>query len=850
MAEHLELSDGWYLQASALASRFDERLAQIVCAAAPPVLPRRAAHANTLELWSRLLGDPAARGERWQRRVCWSGWREEDVVDALATPIPLAAVVHELREFAPVLRRAIDEKRDPRDQLRAALAEAAMPNASSAVRKRFDPLITGLVEHYLQRLAPVLREPDPEALLRQAARLRRAAIGWQQAVRCIRAVHARLEIDGGARTARFGRGFGDLPERIDLSDADRHRDGQQVLRMQFEGGALYYKPRCLRVDEAAQRVFERLHRRGLPAPASLPTLALEGYGYQREAQPLRSALAPGCDLDAQAGACLALAWLSNARDLHRDNLRLTPEGLALIDLETWMQPERLGARGFENSGLASALIDFRDPASGSDHCGLGVLDGSACTGFGLQPSRVLAAAERLLVALGRCGGRWLLAPLRTASLRLRVVYRPSAMYARVLQSLLEPRAAGDGALAILATDSLHSALTSGRQRPPEWALVDSERTQLEAGDIPIFEVRADARSIDPAPRLFRRSAQETLDYRLRAVRGATRSRLLRDWSLAMRLRASAAPIGLASQLCDWCDSASAGLPFGVPTRRQVLAGEAGALLDLRRPRMRRIAALSAAILQRQALDLDGGVAGLLLALAHLARHPSLPAARLRGLAATCVEALCRSEPPTGYSGSVQAGLAHGLSGMALALALAARRFGRAEWMEHAERWLQIEDMLIDPETRNWAARPGQAAGMDAWCNGASGILLARALLGRGLQSSAARAALVALRARAAGDPPATGVDHVCCGELGRLLCWQAIAARTGDVALAASAERRFALLEQRWAAAGPRLDAEASPRLIRNRAGLAWGWAAFRDPRAPSPVLFGLTHEDLHVQTV
>ena len=846
MAVHVDFSDGWYLRASALASRFDERLT-LCCTPSWASRSASGTHFAPLALWRTLLGDPSDAETRWLRRLAWSGWGRDDAIRALTTPAAIASVEAELRAFEPVLKASIDAGPDRFNRLVSLLCEGTLPGSGADTRRSFAPLLEGLVTRCLSLMPWLAEQPDSEALLSRSAQVRRAATAWRQASNVVGTLSARLRDDASARATCFGEGFRGLPQRIELSNADWHRDGQQVLRLWFEDGALYYKPRCLRIDAAAQRVFDVLRRRELPAPASLPTLALAGYGYQREAQPLRPGQLPAVDLNAQAAACLVLAWLCNARDLHQDNLRLTPEGWALIDLETWLQPERWGARGLENHGLASGLIDFRERIGGGDQSGLGVADPISGLKIPLDRGKVIAAAERLFEALRTPQGKRLLSPLRDPHLRLRIVYRPSALYASVLGSLREPRAARDGGLAILATDSLHADLLGSRRPPNEWALSDAERAQLELGDIPVFETLSTSHTIGRAPRLFRRSAQETLDHRSRRLDSGTRHRLLREWDLALHLRERGAPVGLPSRLSAWWDSASPKGAFGVPARRQVLAGEPGHLLAAHSPSMRRIALALRGVTKTGQLDLDGGAAGLLLAVAHLAAQGSQPRTRLRRIAEHCVRLLCAGGLPSGYSGEAQAGLAHGLSGMALALGLAAYRFERPDWLQQARQWLRYEDGLIDRSQYNWPARPGQPARLDAWCNGASGVLLARSLIGLGLESDPAHRALDALQERAAANPSETDVDHICCGELGRLLCWQTIAARLRSTSLAGSVNRRFNALEQRWAAYGPRLDAESSPRLIRNRAGLVWGWAAFCDTSLPNPVLFGLTMEDFRV---
>jgi lantibiotic modifying enzyme len=83
------------------------------------------------------------------------------------------------------------------------------------------------------------------------------------------------------------------------------------------------------------------------------------------------------------------------------------------------------------------------------------------------------------------------------------------------------------------------------------------------------------------------------------------------------------------------------------------------------------------------------------------------------------------------------GLAHGASGMGLALIESGVMCERQDWIEGGLAAFRYEDQLFDAARGNWpdlrerAARPGEAAGpapasfMAAWCHGAPGIGLAR-----------------------------------------------------------------------------------------------------------------------------
>lgn len=829
------------------ASRFDERVRGedtpgMALPGTATVLYRR--------LWMRLLGDGPGESQRWHRRLRWDGWDEAAVAAAFERPIEIAGLVQHLSRLQRVIGFLRADGRPDWERWARQVFDEALPQAGADQRDALLPLQQALAERFAE-VAPALESAGGTVLERTApiedlldawpVLARQLSDTWAQAHTQLAKLWQRLHADGAERARVFGAAFGGWPHRVVPADADRHRDGQQVLRLEFAAGALYYKPRSLAIDAAFETVCRALDHAGLPAPPALAVLDRHDYGYQAEASALPSAAALPHRVFEGLGALLALAWLCNARDLHRDNLRITAEGLILFDLETFLQPERAAADAYEHGVLANGLMDFRCAVTGVDVAGLQVLEHAL--GRALDASetqRVEEAFRRLLLGVCIPSTRHVIAPLLMPGLMLRVVYRPTALYAQVLAALREPRALADGALSILATDSLHHALLAYPEPPPEWALAAEERRQLERGDVPLFELPAGQRRFESSgPDLFVHSASAVLARRLDALRADLIERKAQQLRLSMQLRRAQAPSGLASRLSGWVEH---------PGVAPLLRGFAGELLAAACPVPGEAgvsSAACAALLRQHAagalpdmLDLDGGVAGQLFALAVLSlRGGDVPSQEVE----RCVDALLRDELPLGYSGVAQAGLAHGLAGMALALALAARVFGRPEWQAHVEAWLAAEDAMFDPAAANWPAAPGQPPSLNAWCNGATGILLARVLIGTGLDTAAARAARKALPSL-----PAAAVDHLCCGELGRVLAWQTVARVTGDQPLAEASDARFNELQQRWARRDERMDRPLGLGLLRSPRGLAWGWAAYRDSTLPNPALLGLRWKDWH----
>jgi type 2 lantibiotic biosynthesis protein LanM len=151
--------------------------------------------------------------------------------------------------------------------------------------------------------------------------------------------------------------------------------------------------------------------------------------------------------------------------------------------------------------------------------------------------------------------------------------------------------------------------------------------------------------------------------------------------------------------------------------------------------------LSATIAADDALDLIGGSAGLLLSAASLnaARRSAVALDVVARCAARLVERAVAQEVGTAWNTSMNAtrpllGLSHGASGMAVALAEAARITGRSELMDLAHAAAAYERSRYSPTVGNWpdyrildaeAAPATEDRFMNAWCHGAPGIGLAR-----------------------------------------------------------------------------------------------------------------------------
>lgn len=232
-------------------------------------------------------------------------------------------------------------------------------------------------------------------------------------------------------------------------------------------------------------------------------------------------------------------------------------------------------------------------------------------------------------------------------------------------------------------------------------------------------------------------------------------------------------------------------------------------------------------------DLAGGAAGAILVL--LAMHELRPSQDLLARARHCGEHLLASrvgEPaswptPTGVRLS---GLAHGASGVALALLRLAEHTPDERLLAAAREALAFERTLFHPEHGNWQdVRPDVPSGepyfMNSWCNGAAGIGMARLHHGaheHGHEDELA-VALHTTSRHAFGS-----LDHFCCGNVGRAEFLLEAGRRLADEQLIVRSRQLVAAMSERadrrgaWALVRrPHPSAEHAG-LFRGLSGIGW----------------------------
>ena len=218
----------------------------------------------------------------------------------------------------------------------------------------------------------------------------------------------------------------------------------------------------------------------------------------------------------------------------------------------------------------------------------------------------------------------------------------------------------------------------------------------------------------------------------------------------------------------------------------------------------------AAIAADEVFDVAGGVAGTLLCLATV-RDIAAAAGeqavaegatlRIRACAARLGQA--SAQAPGGLlptvAGRVLTGLSHGQSGFALAIARLRDSDGAAALQPMARAALVFERAHRDAVAGNWQdLRPDASTPCScAWCHGAPGIGLVRAVLHARGAADAELAEDLAMAARSTCTEPDAALDHLCCGSMGLVACTQLLAESLDNPVLMASAHQRAARVLQR-----------------------------------------------------
>ncbi|MEO8585512.1 MAG: type 2 lanthipeptide synthetase LanM [Acidobacteriota bacterium] len=827
--------------------------------------------------------------------------------------------------------------------------------------------------------APAIRETGAglEALLAEFPVLARIASSlardWAAAAA---ELAGRLEADRAALAAAYGASGPVTALAAGLSD--RHNGGRRVVILTFESGPrVVYKPRHVGLEAEWNGFLDWLHGAGAPdPPPALHFVVRDGYGWAEfaEAVPLPTEEAADAYFRA-GGGLLAVAWLLGARDAHMDNVVATPRGPVVVDAEAVLQPDRRpGARGrgafdaanarLDTSVLATGLLTLEQADAEGRRRDVSGLNGEGRGGVNLPElgGRYLRAEDRPPAVLKGFLAMARFLRSRRGELesgqgplsgfgrhRVRVVFRPSETYARLLEAASAPPCLREDRVRSARLDALGPPSVAHDGVLDPWPLAADERASLERMDIPAFDVGAAESD------LVSRAGVRVAGYFARSGVEALRARLGRmgeeELAAEVRLLTASLTRGASSRAPAADDTAEPVADSGPAVTRNaceaeavrladaILAdaveGEDGALvwidpaavrgsdradrgaayylydggagmllcfaavaaatgLERFREAARRCAmpfarvldapgldALAAAeglgacngigslvyaytaaagllreewpltlarraaalvtperIARDSSYDVEGGAAGAILGL--LALHAATGDPDALHAAVRCAEHLVSRRRDLGggawgwpsLDGLCLAGLAHGGSGIALAVSRLGVAAGREDFSAAARAALRSEAAIFDSGMGNWPVLVREGDGirrldMRAWCHGAPGIALARVAmrdlggteLMRDLEIAVETTRRVGL----------LSLDHVCCGNAGLVesLHTAGLVLHRPDLVSAANA-RLGAMLERARKRGGYRLrgteeeSAGVLPGFFRGLAGIAY----------------------------
>ncbi|HEX7680867.1 MAG TPA: type 2 lanthipeptide synthetase LanM, partial [Thermoanaerobaculia bacterium] len=337
--------------------------------------------------------------------------------------------------------------------------------------------------------------------------------------------------------------------RLETGAGDVHRGGRSVVLTGFSSGfQLVYKPRSLAVDVHFQKLLAWLNEHGHHTPfRTLKLIQRETYGW------VEYVSARGCNAPEELrrfyerqGAYLGLFYAMEATDIHYENLIASGEHPVMVDLESLFHPraegtdvsdkmELPGLDALFYSVLRVGLLPQRtwirsEDDEGIDISGMGMPEGQ------LTPQGVpfLAAAntdemrierKRVVVPGGKnrpnLNGSDVSAfdhvdsiskgftsiyrllvkhrndlldgPLADfADDEIRVVFRPTRDYARILQESFHPDVLRDAIDRDRLLDRLWNDVPA---RPHLKRVIQAERDDLYSGDIPYFSTRPNSRDL-------------------------------------------------------------------------------------------------------------------------------------------------------------------------------------------------------------------------------------------------------------------------------------------------------------------------------------------------------------------
>ena len=272
------------------------------------------------------------------------------------------------------------------------------------------------------------------------------------------------------------------------------------------------------------------------------------------------------------------------------------------------------------------------------------------------------------------------------------------------------------------------------------------------------------------------------------------------------------------------------------------------------------------ILADTAYDVLSGSAGAILGL--LTLHQATGEPVTLDLAARCGRHLCANAQtapghgqgrglgiawPTGRGGALLAGFAHGTAGISYALARLHAATDGAEpvYLETARAAAAYERAIFSPDLGNWPVvasaddPPREPLFLSTWCHGGPGIALGRVgALGVWDDADVRKDIRDGLRNLVSSG--LTMIDHLCCGNMGRIdIAWTAAhALKQGDLGVVARTAASYVVGQAAQSGGVYRLRADETENqffeagFFRGVSGIGYGLLRLARPELPCALSF------------
>ena len=610
------------------------------------------------------------------------------------------------------------------------------------------------------------------------------------------AVRAAFDLDGAGAITRLSFGAGDT-----------HRRGRSVVRVTFGSGReLMYKPRSGAVDERYAAFADWLEARGGDLVTRVPKIVAKHDRFWSDV------VAQTACQDREAvrrfyrrqGATLAIFYVLGAGDMHAENVIAAGEEPILVDLEGLFSARLPLARDLEDTNPAARValhsvlgmlflpvrVGGTTEHPGYDVSALGNRPGQresqaspvmrevatdvmfldherqevetmtsrpSLLGEELDPTDFLGAIRdgftEMWSVLEEDRAALVRELERFGDVTVRVIPRPTRLYAKVLTTSFHPKFLRDG----MERDRLFDRLwLAARTEPSLGRLIAAERADLMQGDVPFFTTHPRTRDVIDARGAVIPDVLDEAPLTSALRRAAEMDRRARDQQLWL-IDASFATVPAGEGRRHWRSSSTSRPPVDV-SRDELLARAARIAtriedLAIHDPDRTRVGWLGVTlhrevewIVQPTQVDLYSGTTGIALFLAFAGAVTSTP--RWTELARTAVSTMLprlrvtlTSEPP------LPVGIIGDVAGPIFALAHLGALLGDATLLDASE---EIAKELVP---RHLA----RATDMDV-AEGASGAVLALLALHAARPSSA----LLEIAARA-GDRIVDGAIEVGSG---------------------------------------------------------------------------------------